>query len=185
MYLFLIPLFLSFTCNLASAFTADYSQRIGQAGGQRVSAVLRNGLGMPLLAVAFILAARRPAPRLIPKGVWTAAAGWVLLVNGAALIIWALAALRWRAAAPSLEDTLVNHGPYALVRHPLYDGVFFELAGAILVRPTWPVTLGCLLTAVWVLVQAGVEERDLQKRISGYRAYMKQVPRFVPRLRKL
>jgi protein-S-isoprenylcysteine O-methyltransferase Ste14 len=183
MYLFLIPLLLSFTCNIASAFTADYSQRMGQARGQQVSAVLRNGLGMPLLAVAFVLAALRPSSRLFPNSILADSAGWVLLATGAALILWALAALRWRAAAPSLEDTLVNHGPYALVRHPLYDGVFFELAGAILVRPTWPVTLSCLLTAIWVLVQARVEERDLQKRISGYHAYMKQVPRFVPRLR--
>lgn len=185
MFLFLIPLFLSFSCSIASAFTATYSQRIGQAGGQRVSAVLRNGLGMPLLAVAFILAARRPAPRWIPKSVWTDAAGWVLLATGAALIFWALAALRLRAAAPSLGDTLVRHGPYALVRHPLYDGVFFELAGAILVRPTWPVMVSCVLTGVWVMIQARVEERDLLQRIPDYQAYMKQVPRFFPHFRKL
>jgi protein-S-isoprenylcysteine O-methyltransferase Ste14 len=55
----------------------------------------------------------------------------------------------------------------------------------MLVRPTWSVTLSCLLTAVWILVQARVEERDLQKPLSGYHAYMKQVPRFIPRLRKL
>lgn len=185
MYLFLIPLLLSFSCSIASSFTAAFSQRLGQRRGQQVSAVLRNALGMPLLGLAFVLAASQPAPRLFPNSIWVDAAGRLLLAAGAALIFWSLAAIRWRAAAPSLGDTLVRHGPYALVRHPLYDGVFSELAGAILVRPTWPVTVSCVLTGVWVMIQARVEERDLLQRIPGYQAYMKQVPRFFPRLRKL
>ncbi len=184
MYLFLIPLLLAFTCNVASAFTAAYSHRLGQRRGQLASAVLRNVLGIPLLGLAFVLAGRWPAPRLLASRMWVDAVGWLLIVAGAVLILWALAALRGRAAAPSVTDTLVRHGPYALVRHPLYDGVFCELAGAALVRPTWPVMLSCLLTAGWLLVQARVEEQDLRQRISGYGDYMAQVPRFIPRLGK-
>jgi protein-S-isoprenylcysteine O-methyltransferase Ste14 len=96
----------------------------------------------------------------------------------------ALAALRWRAAAPSVTDTLVRRGPYARVRHPLYDGVFCELAGAVLVRPTWPIALSCLLAAGWLEVQARLEEQDLRQRLPGYEDYMAQVPRFIPRLGK-
>jgi protein-S-isoprenylcysteine O-methyltransferase Ste14 len=185
MFLFLIPLLLSFTCNIASAFTAVFSQRLGQGRGQQVSAVLRNALGMPFLGLAFVLAASQPAPRLFPDSIWVDTAGWLLLAAGVALIFWSLAAIRWRAAAPSMGDILVRHGPYAFVRHPLYDGVFSELAGAILVRPTSPILLSCLLTGVWVLIQARMEERDLLQRIPGYLAYMEQVPRFIPHLRKL
>lgn len=181
MYVFLIPLLLAFACNVASAFTAAFSHRLGERRGQLTSAILRNVLGLPLLGVAFVLAARLPAPRLITSSGLTDAAGWSLLVAGAALILWALVAIRVQAAAPSVSDTLVRHGPYALVRHPLYDGVFCELVGAAIVRPTWPVTLSCLLTAGWLMVQARAEEQDLRRRLTGYDDYMAQVPRYIPR----
>jgi protein-S-isoprenylcysteine O-methyltransferase Ste14 len=180
MYLFLIPLFLSFAFNLASAFTAAYSCHLGAWGGQLLSIVLRNVLGLPLLAVAFVLAARLPAPRLLPAYRLIGAAGWLLLLAGALLIIWALLALRWSAAAPSVGDILIRRGPYAYVRHPLYDGVFLELAGAALLWPAWPVLLSCLLTAGWVMLQVRAEEMDLRQRISAYRDYAEQVPRFIP-----
>jgi protein-S-isoprenylcysteine O-methyltransferase Ste14 len=185
MYLFLIPLLLAFISNIASAFTTAYSHYLGQRRGQLVSAILRNVLGMPLLGLAFVLAARWPSPRLLASWWGVDGLAALLLMAGAGLIVWALLALRARAAAPSLTDTLVRQGPYALVRHPLYDGVFCELAGAVLVRPTWPMTLSCLLAAGWLLIQARVEERDLQQRIASYRDYMAHVPRFVPHLRKM
>jgi protein-S-isoprenylcysteine O-methyltransferase Ste14 len=139
MFRFLIPLFLAFVFNVASAFTATYSRRLGARGGQLLSSVLRNALGIPLLAVAFFLAARLPAPRLLAPNRFIDSAGWFLLIAATLLILWALLALRRPAAAPSISDALIRHGPYAFVRHPLYDGVFCELAGAALVRPTWPV----------------------------------------------
>ena len=147
MYSFLIPLLLAFSCNLASVYTTYFSERLGQRRGQLLSTVLRDILGIPLLGVAFVLAARWSAPRLFAQVWWVDILGWLLIVGGAGIILWALAALRWRAAAPSVTDTLVRRGPYAWVRHPLYDGVFCELAGALLVRPTWPIALSCLLAA--------------------------------------
>jgi protein-S-isoprenylcysteine O-methyltransferase Ste14 len=173
-------LFLSFAFNVASAFTAAYSCHLGAWGGQLLSIVLRNVLGLPLLAVAFVLAARLPAPRLLPAYRLIGAAGWLLLLAGALLIIWALLALRWSAAAPSVGDILIRRGPYAYVRHPLYDGVFLELAGAALLWPAWPVLLSCLLTAGWVMLQVRAAEMDLRQRISAYRDYAEQVPRFIP-----
>lgn len=183
MYLFLIPLLISFACNGASAFTAVYSKRLGERGGQLATAVLRNVLGLPLLGVAFALAARAPARRLSGESVPQDAAGWLSLLVGAGLIVFSVATLRLSAAAPSMKDTIVRHGPYARVRHPLYAGVYFELAGAALLRPTWPMLLCCLLAGGWLQVQARAEERDLSQRLPGYRDYMEQVPRFIPRLR--
>ncbi len=182
-YLFLILLFLSFVCNGASAFTTAYSRRLGKRGGQLASTILRSVLGLPLLGVAFVLAAGQQAPRLVAPSSWIDAVGWFLIIVGVALILWSLAALRVPAAAPSMADALVRQGPYAFVRHPLYDGVYFELAGAFLLRPTWPLTLCCLLAAGWLMIQARLEERDLCLRLPGYSAYMAQVPRFIPRIR--
>jgi protein-S-isoprenylcysteine O-methyltransferase Ste14 len=181
---FLIPLFLSFIFNLASTFTAVYSRRLGARPGQLISAVLRNVLGLPLLGLAFVLAARQPAPRLLGESWLLAAAAWVLFILGTGLILWSLLAIRLQAAAPSVSDALVQHGLYAYVRHPLYDGVFLELGGAALARPTWPMLLSCGLAAGWVIVQAWAEEQDLLQRLPGYRAYIQRVPRFVPRFWK-
>lgn len=178
---FLIPLLLAFLCCIASAFTAAYSRTLGRRGGQILSMVLRDVLGLPLMGWAFVLAARRPAPRLLGASWVGDAAGALLLAAGAALIIWALAAVRWRAAAPSVGDALASTGPYARVRHPLYDGVFLELAGAAILRPTWPLLLSCLLSAGWILIQARVEEHDLLRRVCGYANYVVQVPPFLPR----
>jgi protein-S-isoprenylcysteine O-methyltransferase Ste14 len=184
MWFFLIPLLLSFACNIASVFTAAYARRLGPRRGRLASAILRNALGMPLLGLGYILAAVQAVPRLLPSSDWLDLAGWLLIILGASLIVWALAALRWRAAVPSVADEIVRDGPYAHVRHPLYDGVFLELAGAVLVRPTWPVVLSSVLALGWLLVQARAEEQDLRQRLSSYAEYMAQVPRFLPRLRR-
>ena len=185
MWFFLIPLLLSFACNLASVFTTAYSLRLGPRRGQLASAILRDALGLPLLGLAFCLAALQPAPRLLIVPRWLDLAGWSLMAAGVALIIWALVALRWRAVAPSVTDSIVRLGPYARVRHSLYDGVFLELAGAVLVRPTWPVALSSILALGCLLVRARAEEQDLRQRLASYADYMFQVPRFIPRRRRL
>ncbi len=46
MYLFLIPLILEFALNGASAFTAAYSQRWGERGGQLATLILREELDL-------------------------------------------------------------------------------------------------------------------------------------------
>lgn len=78
---------------------------------------------------------------------------------------------------------LATEGLYARVRHPQYSAMFL-LIGALLIQ--WP-TLPTLLMAP-VLVAAYVrlarrEEADLLERHGeAYRAYMQEVPAFVPRI---
>ena len=84
---------------------------------------------------------------------------------------------------PSVKDTLVRNGLYAYVRHPIYSGGFFLLAGLALIRPTAAFAAACGLGFIWLIVQARLEETDLLQRMPDYRDYMKQVPRFLPRLR--
>jgi protein-S-isoprenylcysteine O-methyltransferase Ste14 len=57
--------------------------------------------------------------------------------------------------------------------------------GLALLRPTLALVLASAIGALWlVLVQAKLEELDLVQRLPAYRAYMAEVPRFIPRLRK-
>lgn len=184
MYVFLVPLLLGFALAGASAFTAAYSRRWGERGGQLATSVLRNFLGIPLWFFGFILAWRAPAPLLLSSSGAIKTLGWLLLAAGSVPVIWGHLLLGWRTHMPSVRDTLVRHGLYAYVRHPIYGGMFLAFAGLGLLRPTLAVVLACAVGCVWLIVQARLEELDLMQRLPVYCDYMEQVPRFVPRLRK-
>lgn len=182
-YIFLIPLLLGFALGGASAFTAAYSRRWGERGGQMVTSILRNALGIPLMFVGFILAWRAPAPLVFSSNGPITALGWLLVVAGSVPVIWGHLLLRWRSHMPSVRDTLVRHGLYAHVRHPIYSGMFLALVGLMLLRPTLAVVLACALGGVFLMIQARLEELDLVQRLPAYRRYRDEVPRFIPRLR--
>jgi hypothetical protein len=76
------------------------------------------------------------------------ALGLALLVLGYAGTLWAYAAMgdTWRIGINRNEKTtLVNRGPYRLVRHPIYLFQSVMLAGAALLLPT-PVSFLILAT---------------------------------------
>jgi len=180
MYIFVIPLLLGFVLCGASSFTTAYSQRWGERGGQLATSVLRNGLGIPLWLFGFIWAWRVAAPLLFKPGEGTAALGWLLILAGSIPVIWGHLLLGWRTHMPSIRDTLVRHGLYAYVRHPIYTGGMVMLVGLVLLKPTTAFALACGLCLVWLVIQARLEEVDLLQRLSTYQEYMEEVPRFIP-----
>lgn len=170
-----------FACNAASASTTSFSARWGERRGRLVTGVLRNLLGIPVWVVGLLLAVRAPSPPLFARGAATELLAWLLLLAGSALQVWALLALRLRAALPSTRDGLVERGPYARIRHPIYAGLLLDLVAIVLLRPTVAGALACALGAAWAALQARLEELDLVRRLPVYREYMSRVPRFVPR----
>jgi len=132
-------------------------------------------------ASGLALAVRKPSSNMFASGLVIEILGWVLISAGGVIILLGLNAIRWRAAMPSVQDELVQDGIYAHIRHPIHTGTFFEVAGLWLLEPTRTVTLACVLWLVWLYVQTRLEETDLVQRIRGYREYMNQVPRFLPR----
>lgn len=183
MYTFLIPLAFGFASNLASAFTTTFSRRFGQKPGSIITTILRNLLGIPIWTIGLGLAMLTPSPLLItPKSVM-GVIGWLLIAMGAAIIIPALLAIRWRAVIPSTQDTLVQNGLYAYIRHPIHAGTLLEFIGMFLLKPTQTFTLACVLGILWIFIQSRLEEFDLLQRIPDYGEYMKRVPAFLPHLR--
>jgi protein-S-isoprenylcysteine O-methyltransferase Ste14 len=175
---------LGFVLAGASSFTAAYSRRWGDRGGQLVTSLLRNLLGIPLWLVGFVLAWRADAPLLFSPCSATTILGWLLIAAGTVPVIWGHLLLGWRTHMPSVRDTLVRHGLYARVRHPIYAGGIVVFLGLALLMPTRTVVLACGLGAIWMMIQARLEEIDLLQRLPAYREYMAEVPRFVPHLRK-
>src|SRR3990172_1590967 len=168
----------------ASAFTAYYSKLWGEKGGQMATIILRNLLGIPLWFTGFVLAWLEPSPFLFDSNITFKLIGVFLIIIGSIPFIWGHIELGWRTHMPSVKDTLVRHGLYAYVRHPIYAGGFLLLAGIALLRPTYSFVIACILGEAWLMIQARFEEIDLLQRMPDYRKYMEEAPRFVPRFRR-
>ena len=168
----------------ASAFTAYYSKLWGEKGGQIATIILRNLLGIPSWFTGFVLAWLAPSPFLIDSNITFKLMGVFLIIIGSIPFILGHIELGWRTHMPSVKDTLVRHGLYAYVRHPIYAGGFLIIIGIGLFKPTLVFVIACVLGMIWLDVQARLEEIDLVQRMPDYREYMKQVPRFIPRFER-
>jgi protein-S-isoprenylcysteine O-methyltransferase Ste14 len=183
MYLFLFPLLLGFIFNSASSFTTFFSSRLGEQHGELVCILLRDVLGIPVWVIGYAMAAMATSPYLIPSTLICSTFAWLLILVGSMVIISGLVSLRWKAAAPSVKDTLVASGIYTHIRHPLYSGMLLQLLGLALWLPQRSVLVACMIGILWVMLQARLEEFDLLQRLPAYRDYMQRVPRFVPKFK--
>jgi protein-S-isoprenylcysteine O-methyltransferase Ste14 len=106
--------------------------------------------------------------------------GAVLAVFGLALTAWAMVTLGPSLTplpVPRRRAVFVDHGPYALVRHPIYGGL-------ILLGLGWALLRGGLLhlplafaLAFYLNVKASREERFLIVRYPEYDAYVQRTRR--------
>lgn len=182
LYLLIILLIIGFVCDTASAFTSAFSKRWGKSRGSFITLILRNILGIPVWALGFLLAVRMHAKLFYEPALIVKIFGWLMIAVGGAIILMALISIPIRAAAPAVGDHLVQTGLYNRVRHPIHSGTLLEFAGIIVLIPKPAVAIACGLGVVWVMIQTMCEEHDLLQRMPEYREYMKQVPRFLPRL---
>ncbi|UWZ85892.1 methyltransferase family protein [Occallatibacter riparius] len=110
----------------------------------------------------------------------------LLAALGAILRVWGTASLG-PATVTSLDmksGPVVASGPYRYVRNPLYLGLWFMVAAiALLMQPSGAALAMPLLTLFVLRLTLG-EEAFLSGRLGEpYRAYLRAVPRFLPRLR--
>src|SRR5258707_305047 len=97
-------------------------------------------------ALSIFIARRRPARPPVSTGTALVVAGEALaLVAGAWMLASTVALGRCFGVLPEARG-LVTHGPYRLVRHPLYLGEFSLCAGLVLASPS---TANLLLAAVF------------------------------------
>ena len=112
---------------------------------------------------------------------WVRMAGVPVLLSGLACAIWAgrtLGPALTPYPLPSEQGTLVERGPYGLVRHPIYAAGLLVFLGYGLLASV-PATAAVALLAVLWHFKAGVEERHLAERFPGYVDYKRRVPRGV------
>lgn len=121
--------------------------------------------------------------RFMPRFVAVEICGAVICVSGVAFSIWARRVLgtNWHNV-PALREThaLVQTGPYAIVRHPIYLGFMLVSIGVVLVLGEVR-ALVVLLDIVVSLRKMKPEEEVLRKTYPDeYPDYERRVKRLVP-----
>ncbi len=82
------------------------------------------------------------------------------------------------------DHQLVTHGPFAIVRHPIYLGLMVAAFGSLLIYHTWTTVLYTFF-APFVLRRARREEQVLSAEFGElWQTYCRRVPGFLPHLRK-
>ena len=80
---------------------------------------------------------------------------------------------------------LVERGPYAVMRHPLYTGIGLLALGSIVAHPSRPVVIGGVSLLAGLALKIAREERALAAAFGPrWDDYCRRVPRFLPRLRR-
>jgi len=128
--------------------------------------------------------AGRPGRRpLVMRG-----AGLVTVAAGAGLMAWALAAhyqaapRGWALESGFTPQYLLRRGPYRLCRNPMYAGEAVVWLGWALFYGRPAVWTGLAIEcAAFAGIVRWEEQRLLGRFGGGYRAYLAEVPRWVPR----
>lgn len=77
---------------------------------------------------------------------------------------------------------LIESGPYAHVRHPLYTSYFLFTVGLVLINPALPTVLALIYVLIDFSLATRREEKLLSEELPGYAEYMARTPRFFPSL---
>jgi protein-S-isoprenylcysteine O-methyltransferase Ste14 len=126
--------------------------------------------------------------RIWPIGDYGAYALVGLMLVGLALTWWARIQLGrlWSSAITRKDEhRLVDSGPYALVRHPIYTGIIIALVATAATEATPMAVLGAVLIAIGLWVKARAEERFLLAELGpgAYESYRRRVPMLIPFVR--
>lgn len=77
---------------------------------------------------------------------------------------------------------VVDSGPYALVRHPIYTGLIAAALATVVAKATAAAIAGWMLVTLGLWLKARAEERFLAAELDpgAYAAYRRRVPMLVP-----
>jgi protein-S-isoprenylcysteine O-methyltransferase Ste14 len=165
---------------------------IGNKRSSRSESLLQNATHMVPLMLACLLLAAPKIPFNLLCGAFLPASlrgpaqplGLVLTVVGLWLTIWSRRILggNWSGEVAIKPDhQLIERGPYALVRHPIYTGLLLAMLGSGLAWGEWRGLIAPLIGFVsfwWKLRQ---EEIWLSEHFgAAYRGYMSRTRALIP-----
>lgn len=134
---------------------------------------------LPSFMATFPIAAFDHQYQWSSVSIWGIALGYVLLNVGMLGSVWVESVNKF--AEPSVRiqvergHKVVDTGPYAIVRHPMYVASFFLFFGI-------PLSLGSLwalapvaFASLVLVVRTALEDRTLQNDLTGYKEYASRV----------
>lgn len=142
-------------------------------------------LGVLLLSFPRLLPPPWPRP-LYPPSVRSTIVTFALEMAGLSLTVWARVHLgKYWSATITLKQghQLIQSGPYAWVRHPIYSGLLLALSGTAIWIGTLQSFLGFALLFGSFIRKLTLEERWLREHLGGeYVRYQDRVKALVPGL---
>jgi protein-S-isoprenylcysteine O-methyltransferase Ste14 len=108
--------------------------------------------------------------------------GDLLLVAGLAWSVWALRCLGQNLSVIAQAREVAEHGPYRLVRHPLYTGEIVSALGLAIAAGTLAAFAVWLALGAMQVYRAVREEQILLSALPGYRDYRARTAALVPGL---
>ena len=108
-----------------------------------------------------------------------------IMLAGLSLTWWARLHLGrlWSSAITRKEGhRIIDTGPYALVRHPIYTGLIVGLVATAAVDATATALIGAVLVVFGIWLKARSEERFLTTELGSeaYASYRRRVPMLLP-----
>ena|SRR5579863_6737162 len=122
--------------------------------------------------------------RLTSAADWVAWLGLALTIGGCAFAVWARTILgsNWSSMVTVKQDhELILHGPYAVVRHPIYSGFLLALTGTVIAVGEIRAFVGLGLAFIGFLLKSTAEEKFMREEFSTeYSRYSQRVRRLIP-----
>lgn len=140
-------------------------------------------VGVPVVAALDVFHLHlfpRPPAFLAALGLVLFALGWTIKALALRENAFAVTVVRLQSER---RHTLVDTGPYHVVRHPMYAGSPLVHLGLSLWLGSYAAALYACLPLGLLLVRIGLEERFLRRALPDYTEYMQRVPyRLIPRI---
>jgi protein-S-isoprenylcysteine O-methyltransferase Ste14 len=120
-----------------------------------------------------------------PASAWSQVAGLVLVAAGGILSNYAVASNRFFSALVRIQrdrgHSVVDTGPYCIVRHPGYAASIIYMAGAAIALGSRAALVVAIVLSGVVAVRTALEDRTLKRELDGYAEYAGRVRfRLVP-----
>jgi len=168
---------------IVSAWSVRRNER-GESGSQRFLTALVLGIG------GFLIFARQShlGPldwRFVPEAISIHVLALAMVVAGLGISVWARRHIGqfWSGRVMLKEGhQLIQSGPYARVRHPIYSGIFLATLGTALFVGEWRALLGAAIFFVAHWLKARREEALLAGKFGkAYEEYRNRTGSLLPK----
>jgi protein-S-isoprenylcysteine O-methyltransferase Ste14 len=110
---------------------------------------------------------------------WLVGAGYALLTVGMLGSVWVEAVNKFAEPGVRIQTErghkVVDTGPYAIVRHPMYATSLLLFGGVALCLGSYWALIPVATAGIVVVVRTALEDRTLQRELAGYKEYAGRV----------